>query len=580
MDTAPPLMQEKPAHLADYLAILRVHKLSIVLVTVACVGAAFLYASRQPAMYSSTSKVLVLQASAVSPNIPNSGGQAGKPLNLETEVEIVDSSAVALMVQQSLNTDQTIQSLLKHVKADYAVDSQVLVITYSAEDPDFAQAASQAFAESYIAFKNAQAKEVVSEQRSDLNDKLSAASTDLDDASRRLAAATPGTAAYTVASNEKNLLLDRVASIQASLAILDQYTIHPGDIIGDANLPTDPSSSSKIFLIVGLALGILLGIGQAFVRESLANRFSGIPDLQSRLRAPVFAVVPEMTRKGRAGIQLLEDVFSAPSEAYRNLRTTLMFSAERRDAHVFLITSAATGEGKTTTALNLSVALALAERSVVLVSGDLRRPRIYEILGVPNEPGLLDVLMGTCKAEQALKDTEVPGLRVLPSGGISPSPSEMVASNLMKKAVAELRDLAEFIVIDSPPMVVSDPLILGPLSDGVILVVDAEETPPSAVDHAVEQFEHAGVEVLGAVFNRFNPSTVPGYAPRYGYDPSYAPKTVPTYSATPPRLASVDGGAAGDDEDVSARVAAHDGARPGRSSWRSRQASAAWRSKR
>ena len=547
MGMSPPVVQERPAHLGDYLAIVRVHKWSILVVTLVFLGAGALYASRQPPVYSSQSKVLVLQASAVTPNIPNSVGQGGKPLNLETEVQIVGSSAVAEAVQKDLETDQTVKSLLKHVTADYAVESQVLVITFTAGNPDAAQAGAQAFADAYLDFKNTQANAVVAEQRQALDEQLTKASAQLDAASRQLADATPGTAEFSVASNQKTLLLDRIANIQTSISVLDDYTVHPGDIIGDANLPDAPAGSSKIYLIVGLALGLLLGVAQAFVREALASRLSGIDDLESRLGSPVFAVVPEMSKKQRAGIALLEEPFSPVSEAYRNLRTGLLFAAERRDAHVLLVTSATTGEGKTTTAMNLSVALALAERSVIIVSGDLRRPRMFEIIGVPNEPGLLDVLSGTCKVEQAIVQTMVPGLRVLPSGGVSPAPSEMMASNQMKKVVAELRDLAEFIVIDSPPLLVSDALIVGPSTDGVLLVVDGEAISPTAIDHAVDQFGHAGVTILGAVLNRYNPSTSVGYAPRYGYDPTYAPQGPPTYPPeVQPRLASVDGGALAD----------------------------------
>lgn len=570
MDTSPPVIQERPAHLGDYLAILRVHKWSILVVTAVFLGAGFLYASRQPPMYSSQAKVLVLQGAAVSPNIPNTGGQAGKPLNLETEVQIVNSSAVAEAVQQDLNTDQTVQSLLKHVKPDYAVESQVLVISFSAGTPDGAQAGAQAFAEAYIDFKNTQANAVVDQQRGDLDEQLTKATDQLDAVSRRLADATPGTAEFAVAANQKDVLLGRIGNIQESVSVLDDYTIHPGDIIGNADLPDAPASSSKIFLIVGFALGLLIGVGQAFVRETLAMRLSGIQDLESRLGAPVFAVVPEMSKKEREGIQLIENPFSPSAEAYRNLRTGLLFSAERRDAHVFLVTSATTGEGKTTTAVNLSVALALAERSVILVSGDLRRPRVFEVIGVRNEPGLLDVLMGTSSVEPAVAQTTVPGLRALPSGGVSPAPSEMMASNQMKKAVAELRDLAEFIVIDSPPLLVSDALILGPLTDGVLLVVDAEATSPTAVDHAVDQFEHAGVHVFGAVLNRYNPSTTIGYAPRYGYDPTYAPER-PVYSPeVHPRLSSVDGGAQAEDGDPRDRGRENHDPKPVRASWRSR----------
>ena len=206
-----------------------------------------------------------------------------------------------------------------------------------------------------------------------------------------------------------------------------------------------------------------------------------------------------------------------------------------------MVVSAIAGEGKTTTAANLAVSLADANKRVILVSADLRKPRIHRFFDLENSVGLSNVLAGEVKPWEALQDPRVDNLRVMASGGIPARPSELLQSEQMGELIVELREVADFVILDTAPiLLVSDALSLAPLVDGVLYVADSEATTRGAVSHAREQLEQVGAPILGAALNNFDPSKgrsyyYPYYYPygnrygryrygsRYGYGESYAP---------------------------------------------------------
>jgi len=208
---------------------------------------------------------------------------------------------------------------------------------------------------------------------------------------------------------------------------------------------------------------------------------------------------------------------SAVAEAYRTLRTSISFLAAQRGLKVLMITSPAAGEGKTTTAANLALVLADAGKRVVLVSADLRKPRIHRFFGIQNEIGLSSVLAEEIQPWEAILDPGVENLRVLLSGPVPSRPAELLQSDQMGEVLAGLREVADYVIIDTAPMlVVADALALGPLVDGVLFVADSDHTSRSAVAHSREQLEQVGAVVIGSVLNNFDPAKARAYR-HYGY---------------------------------------------------------------
>jgi len=199
----------------------------------------------------------------------------------------------------------------------------------------------------------------------------------------------------------------------------------------------------------------------------------------------------------------IADPRSPISEAYRALRTNLQYASVDIELHTLLITSPGPEEGKSTTLANLAVTLAQAEKRILLVDCDLRRPTLHKFFGVSNEVGLTSLVVG----EESLEtppfiETEVPGLVLLPSGPLPPSPSDLLGSRRMEEVIAALRDRADMLLFDAPPvMAATDATVLASKVDGVLLVVSAGQTKREMAKRAIERLQRVSAKIIGAVLN-------------------------------------------------------------------------------
>lgn len=193
---------------------------------------------------------------------------------------------------------------------------------------------------------------------------------------------------------------------------------------------------------------------------------------------------------------------SPVSEAYRQLRTNIQFYSLDHPVQTLLITSASPEDGKSTTLANLAVTFAETGRSVVAVDCDLRRPSLHTLFGVPNERGVTTLVREEATLAEVIRSTDVPHLRVLPSGPLPPNPSELLGSQRMERVLESLRGAAEVVLFDSPPTVsVTDAAVLGAKMDGVLLVVSVGKTKRDHVVRAKQLLERVNAKVLGVVLN-------------------------------------------------------------------------------
>jgi capsular exopolysaccharide synthesis family protein len=212
-----------------------------------------------------------------------------------------------------------------------------------------------------------------------------------------------------------------------------------------------------------------------------------------------------------------DDPRSFAAEAYRVLRTNLHYANPDNPLQRVMITSAGAGEGKSTTAANLTICLAQAERSVLLVDADLRRPALHTMFRQPNVPGLSSYLAGDALPEAVVVKTAVPNLSLVPSGPIPPNPSELLGSRRMNEFLRMMSERFDMIVLDTPPVLaVSDACVLVPAVDGVLLVVGSGIVVRPALKRAKDQLASVHARILGAVVNRFD-AIANGYSKRY-YD--------------------------------------------------------------
>ena len=267
-------------------------------------------------------------------------------------------------------------------------------------------------------------------------------------------------------------------------------------------------------LLGGLA-GLILSASIVVLRESTDDTIKSREDVEKLLETQVIGYILDIANEGDDdGIYVARVPRSPVAEAFRSLRTNLEFSGDAKPIKSILVTSSGPSEGKTTIAANLAAILAHSGKKVVLIDADLRRPRIHRYTGVSNTTGLSDFI--NAKQEEDLagylqKPDNIAELAVLPSGGLPPNPSELLASEKMRHFMQRLSGCYDYIVIDAPPMVVADPHVLSGMVDGVILVMVPGKTRTDVVRAIREQMQKSRAYLLGVVFNRLKHRRQAGY---------------------------------------------------------------------
>lgn len=294
------------------------------------------------------------------------------------------------------------------------------------------------------------------------------------------------------------------------------------DLADEASGPLSSGGNRKLAL--GLVFGLLVGITGAVIIDGMNTSIRRRDDLERVLKVPGLAVIPRFVAKhprgrlGRAlpsgskrngngtgrvaGLVTVLDGRSAGAEAYRTLRTNLIFAEAQQSLRTIVVTSAAPSEGKTTTAANLAVSYAQQGMRVLLADCDLRRSRVHRMFSVPRVPGLTECVLANLEPESVARQTPIIGLYVLPSGEPPVNPSELLGGEAMRKTLAKLSEAFDVVIMDTPPILVaSDATILATLADGVVLVVRAGVTEAEAGYQAMQQLSAVGARVVGAVLN-------------------------------------------------------------------------------
>jgi exopolysaccharide transport family protein len=285
-------------------------------------------------------------------------------------------------------------------------------------------------------------------------------------------------------------------------------------VVDQAEYPTKPYKPNKrLNLLLAAVVGLFLGVGLAFFFEYLDNTVKTPEDIEQLIRLPSFGMVPEISSVRR---KQLEKGASYPvelityghpksmlSEAYRSIRTSILLSSSEKPPKKIAITSPNPAEGKTTTAINTSIALSQTGARVLIIDADLRKPRLHKIFNHENGLGLSTFLSGNGTLGCIIKKSEVPNLFYIPSGPIPPNPSELLGSNLFKSMMQALGAQFDHIMVDSPPVLgFADAIILSTSVDGVILTVIGGKTPRETLQRAKEVLQQVNTKILGVVINR------------------------------------------------------------------------------
>lgn len=336
-------------------------------------------------------------------------------------------------------------------------------------------------------------------QEASISDALEAAKAEVLDLSRRTVAYDSSKSELQAAQEVLKSLLSRSKETDVT-AELKASNIH---VIDPAVVPQRPVKPRKVRdILLGMLLGLGVAVGLAYLLEHLDNTLKTPEDVRAHLQAPLLGVVPDEPTQTLA---LSEREEGSPFvEGYRVVRTALGYSWPEVQSRIVVVTSTAPGEGKTLTAVNLALTLAATDERVLLVDADLRKPQTHARLKAREVPGLTDVLVGRVTALDAIQ-RRVAGseLHLLAAGTHAPSPADLLTTKVLRSCLESLREAYDWIVVDTPPVAaVAEPLMLAPLSDGVVVVTGAEMVPRGAVQHTLERVAATGARILGIVLNR------------------------------------------------------------------------------
>jgi len=494
--------------LRAYGQIIRRRKWWVISLTLAGLAISLGLSLTEPDQYSATAQVIV-QASTASTAL----GAVPQPVTA-TQVQTLLLQVTGAPVQQAVRRQL---GSAPGVTAAEVGQTDAIAITAISGRPATAAAVANAYARAFI--RNQVSLAITTMTAAETQLKAHIRSLHKQVSTER--ASHGNSAQLGVLVNQEGVLSEQLAQLQVDAAgnsapvVLDSPAQVPGS-------PSSPKPAQDGAL--GLVAGLMVGLGAGFLRDNLDDALLTQEATEQTAGAPVLAtvpLVPSWKRRDRPLVISISNPTSPAAEAYRSLRTSLQFAGQERALRTILVTSPASEEGKTTTLANLGAVFAQAGKQVVLVSCDLRRPRLGKFLGVDESAGLTTVLLGDHALQQVVQPVQGDRrLWVLPSGPLPSNPAELLSGQRPREIFAALAESFDVVLIDSPPLLpVTDAVLLSRQVDATILVVAAGQTRRGELHRAAEKLEQVSAPVIGVVLNEVTRLGSTGYYYQYGtYD--------------------------------------------------------------
>jgi succinoglycan biosynthesis transport protein ExoP len=444
----------------------------------------------QAKQYSATAQILVQSASG--PTSLSAVPQQVTPTEVQTMLQLVTSASVLTAVRQQLGSAPPVQ-------ASEVAQTNIINITAIAAVPATAARVANVYARQFVTSQQSVALKNATNAEAELKAQIHSTAQETKALRKTKGAASEVTAMV----NQEAVLRVQLSQVEVSGAAATEAL----SLVTPAQPPGAPSSPKPVQdALLGLFAGLLLGLAVAFLRDSLDDAVSSKEAAENLTGAPVLAAVPMVTswrKRDRPLVVTLARPSSPATEAYRSLRTSLQFARQEHELRTILVTSPAAAEGKTSTLANLGAVFAQAGQRVLMVSCDLRKPRLGQFFGIDEQAGLTTAILGEDSIDnlvQAAPGTD--NLWLLPSGPTPPNPAELLNGARVKEIFARLRDAFDLVLIDSPPILpVTDAVVLSKDVDATLLVVAAYRSRSGDVQRAAEKLAQVDARVVGVVLN-------------------------------------------------------------------------------
>ncbi len=523
--------QDEVTTLEDYIEAIKNRKWVVIGTALAILLLAIAGTSRQTPMYVANGTVEVLPSVSGS----NNGNPASPNMDLEAEKILGDEVRAAVAESLSVGLD-----VLPEPDVEFLPTSRVLFLERRDADPEQAAAIVNEYATAYTQQRVAADKAIYASRIAPIETEIEMNQAVIEELTAELNSLTDERLTIsrdaTLTTAIKDQLLDdnatnrsRVISdlntVASNLRVLqtrvqqerigESSAEDAASVIRQATVPTSPSGIPKtaVWIAAGIA-GLLFGTAVAFLVERLDATARDEDDVSLALGSKVLGSVPTFGLGNRGGpaaaVMLINDRkprLAQARESIRRLRSSIQFAAASTDGQVFLMTSAFPGEGKSVVSANLAAALAQSGKKVALVNADMRRPTMELILNVPNTDGLSNFLTGREEVMNLREVEGVTGLFFVPAGPPPANPGELLGSSQFERLIKDLRTHADYVLIDSPPVLsTADAVTASRYADGVIVVVDSRRTETSDLLRVRDDLDRAGATLVGAVMNKVRPA--------------------------------------------------------------------------
>jgi capsular exopolysaccharide synthesis family protein len=472
--------------LARYVSTIRERRWLIVLTVLVTTLVAILYVLTASKVYDAEADLLITPVTSADPTLAGLGlisNSSDPTRDVETASKLVTTADVARRVKAQLHDSRSPQKILESVSVAPVATSNIVAVTAQGPSPEAAQSLANAFAQQAV------------------TERTVAFHTQVDEKIKNLKPQVPKLQPGQTTTQDPNSPAAQLATLETLRAGSDP-TMRVETL---ADAPTAPSSpKKKLSIAAGLLAGLVLGVGGAFALQVLDPRLRREEQLRRLYGLPILARIPQDARAHGAGALAPEALSPSTIEAYRTLRATLAASRGHDVVSAaVLVTSPSPSEGKTTSAINLASSLALAGNKVILIEADLRRPAIGKALGIEPRHGTGSVLLETVALQDALETTKAYGqyLQVLVadySGAASGWMADRLFLPSTQRIVDEAKKLADYVIIDSPPLSeVIDALPLAQRADEVLVVVRLGKTQLTKLAHLGELLSRHGIRPVG-----------------------------------------------------------------------------------
>jgi len=490
--------------LRDYARTVWRHRKLVAITTIVAVAAAFALSLVETAKYQATAE-LIIQPTGSQSLLGGSETSDDAARDVATQTAVLQSNVIMDAATKALDHVPAVA-----ISSDSETSDVISVVAQSSSGSGAANDAN-GYAKTYIAYSRQQGIETLFRAGQQLQDSIASLQSQIP----KLPA---NSSQLTAALQQRSALEQQLNNVDVSENLND---VGGAQMLSAATAPSGPFSPKPIRDgAIALILGILLGLGLAFVREFLDDKITSREDLERATgRLPVLGQIPRVAAWRAATNRLVtldaSEEEETAAEAYRTLRTSIQFLGVDEALKIIQVTSTESAEGKTVTVSNLAVAFASAGRHVALICCDLRRPRLHELFGLPNDVGFTSVVLGEVQAFDALQVVAGhPNLAVLPAGPPAPNPSELLGSSRAREAISAIAATADLVLIDCPPVLpVSDALVVSGIADATILVASAGSTTRRSIRRALELLNQVDAPLVGTVLNNAEPLSNTGYAP-------------------------------------------------------------------